>query len=949
VVLSVCMGVGTLVSVTGFYETARRAIRDEIVTNWLGSAHLSIEPPGAHWGQLDASLASEIASVEGVSHVTARLKRRMLRVPEPGSDQLVADLGRLVDAIGIDPQTEQYFRKLPALSGRMFTADERGVAVIEKEIARTWKVAIGDTIHLAVLGGGSWMPLTVVGTYDSVRLAEFQKAVVYVPLADVQGIFHQAGVASVIEIMLADPTQENLSATQTRLEEIIKKRSLPYRVETSARRQALLSEAERITEMALVLVASVSMIAALGIIVTTMGMSLYERRTLFGVMRCVGATRGQIVGLLLAELLPLGVIGTAMGIGLGVWGTRLVGSLESVNFPTVYFSRWGLTLGVASGLITVLICALILAFQIGRVSPLDAVRIEAKPARMRWVVLCALAGASLIGLYEWMRASSDPGRWLVTSFALTGAVSLYIGYMMLAPAVVMLIGRPIARCIAPLLGLNGTLAQDQFGKAPWRSAGTCWMLMVGLSLIVFVAMRAQAIHSVWSFPDQLPEAFVWSKTYVSAETASRVVDKLGLDRSTMLADINCKLIPEREAEPGIAGGLLERFLKRFTRPVFVAGDPEKLLRLMRLGFAEGDLDEALAKLAGGGHVLIPTQASRQHDLHLGDRVKIVIDGKEATFTIAGVIQAPALDVAVTFFQAESYLQFAAASAVFGTRADLSERFGIDSVSLLLFNMNMKQTPVPGAMLEDDPLDFTDEAAVARLLLESSSSMPEHRAELLEVEEALRACVDGGEALEGVAAAWVKRMGLVLRMASWRFEGLSPEDRWACIREELFLGRIVDGLGGKESITGSLRRLREGVERSWRRATAILTWMPSYVLIAAAIGIANLITVSVHARSRQIAVLRAIGAQRSQIMRLVLVEALTLGVLGSVLGVAMGVHAAYGENRIIGDLIGVYGEFIIPTGTVLAAVGLTLAVCLLAGIAPARRASRSDIVQAMQTT
>ena len=74
--------------------------------------NLSIEPPGAHWGQLDASLASEFASLEGVSHVTARLKRRMLMVPEPESEQLVADLGRLVDAIGIDPQTEQYFRKL---------------------------------------------------------------------------------------------------------------------------------------------------------------------------------------------------------------------------------------------------------------------------------------------------------------------------------------------------------------------------------------------------------------------------------------------------------------------------------------------------------------------------------------------------------------------------------------------------------------------------------------------------------------------------------------------------------------------------------------------------------------------------------------------------------------------------------------------------------------------
>jgi putative ABC transport system permease protein len=108
-------------------------------------------------------------------------------------------------------------------------------------------------------------------------------------------------------------------------------------------------------------------------------------------------------------------------------------------------------------------------------------------------------------------------------------------------------------------------------------------------------------------------------------------------------------------------------------------------------------------------------------------------------------------------------------------------------------------------------------------------------------------------------------------------------------------------------------------------------------------------VSIHLRSRQIAVLRAVGALKSQIIRLVLSEALVLGVLGSVTGVALGIHEGYSDNRISGEMIGFYPEFIIPYGTVMVGTAVTIATCLLAGILPARHAARNNIISAMQTT
>ncbi|MCP4594597.1 MAG: FtsX-like permease family protein, partial [bacterium] len=115
-----------------------------------------------------------------------------------------------------------------------------------------------------------------------------------------------------------------------------------------------------------------------------------------------------------------------------------------------------------------------------------------------------------------------------------------------------------------------------------------------------------------------------------------------------------------------------------------------------------------------------------------------------------------------------------------------------------------------------------------------------------------------------------------------------------------------------------------------------------------IGVANLIAASVSARTRQIAVLRAVGALKSQIVRLVLAEALTLGVMGCLIGVALGLHTANSMNVITEKLVGVDLVFTVPWGRVAGAVSLTLVIALLAGVGPARRAARNNIVDALQS-
>ncbi len=952
-ILSVALGVGVVVITTNFYETAHRTITDEVVTHWFGAAHLTVHPTGAHWGTLDASLGETIAGLDNVRHVTARLRRRVRLVRPHEADQLLESGWSWVDAVGINPETERYFRTLPNLQGRAIRADERGVGIIEKETAHAWRVSLGDRVALASYQGGPKTSLTIVGLFDSQRVAEFQLPTVYVPLADLQELKSEPGKASAVDIMLHDPSPDALAAAKAAVEQYIAEQHLPYpcQVESAAARQLLLDEAKRITRLIELLVAFMAMLTSFFIILTTQSINLHQRRPQLGIMRCVGLTRGQLAALLLIDLMLLGVVGTILGILGGIVVTHIMARAAADVIIRVYLSWWGIGLAAVCGMATMLLTALFSIVQVGRVGPLEAVNPQARPARMVFVYLAGVLGTALLLLHHSMVSTTDRTRWLSAAYITIATGALYFGYALIAPVLVTLLGRPISRVIGWLLGLRARLAEDPFVRAPWRSTGACWVLMVGLSLIVFIAVRAEGVLAIWDFPARLPETFVWSPKYVSGEVIERVQRLPGVGACTITTDVDCEIHSTGETESS-QDSLVERFLRKLSRPVFVAGEPEKLLAMMKVVFTEGERVEALEKIKRGGYVIIPPQTARNKNLHVGDRVTITIDRRSAEFEVAGIVQSPALDLAVTAFQAESYMQFAAASALLGTREDLKDRFGLDLVSMFMCDLDLVPTEPPADFDPRNLPDYRDDAAVAHALRLWSDSLPNEREAFERIGSTPSTWL--GAVKEHAAPNEIQSdLQRFARTIRWlrRSSGTkhrTREENWEVLRERLVLLKMAQEMDRPDAIIGSIRRLKQEVDAHLKRAIVLITWLPSIILVVAAVGIGNLMMVSVHMRSREIAVLRAVGAQKSQIVRLVLAEAITLGLLGSVIGVALGFHSAYSDNRVAKTLIEVSLEFIAPVGTIALSVALTVTVCLLAGIFPARRAARSNVIAAMQT-
>lgn len=121
------------------------------------------------------------------------------------------------------------------------------------------------------------------------------------------------------------------------------------------------------------------------------------------------------------------------------------------------------------------------------------------------------------------------------------------------------------------------------------------------------------------------------------------------------------------------------------------------------------------------------------------------------------------------------------------------------------------------------------------------------------------------------------------------------------------------------------------------------------LVVGTFIIYNTFSMIVAQRLRELALLRAVGAGRRQVGLSVVSEAVVIGLLGSVLGLAAGIGLAFGLSALLNAF-----DLGLPTGTmqvlprtVLAAIGIGLVVTVASAYAPARRAAKIPPVEAMR--
>jgi putative ABC transport system permease protein len=639
--------------------------------------------------------------------------------------------------------------------------------------------------------------------------------------------------------------------------------------------------------LVLVMLGSVAMLTALFIILSTLSMGMVERVRQLGLLRCVGMTRGQLAGLVLIEVLPLGAVGVLAGLPLGLGLTALTVQLVPDYVGSFVLSWHGIGLAVGAGLATTLVAALLPALAMLRVSPMEAAHPRARrPRRILLIVVAGLAALLLVWQHYGVVAHTVRDVDFLV-MAAVGVVLLYFGYALIAPPAVRLIGTPAVVIAARMLGVRTRLLQDQVGYAVWRSAGICCGLMVGLSLVVGIIVVNESVTSGWQFPKQFPAAFAWSYGQLSPRTPQRVAAVPGVGTFTVGNSINV-IVEERNP-------LAEKLLLSVTW--FLGVEPDSFFDLVKAEFLEGEGDEETARelLKRGGYVIIADDFSRSRNKHFGDEVKVWDERSKRwrRFQVAGVVRSPALDIAAGYFQLSSEYSVAASGSVMGSNKDLIRLFGIDGANLVLLNFDLPDEPVPPGW--PPPPDSPE--------------------------------------------------GVVLPERCYNSE-VPLERRWRRWREAQVLREVRNEVGDPGMRVGTVADLKDEIDNQLTGVTGLLTAIPGVALLVAAVGVANLMTANVTARAKQLAILRAVGATRALVLRMVIGEALVLGLLGSALGLALGLHLAANITQLADRMWGFRVALELPWNYVITSVVLTVGLCIVAGILPARHAARANIVDAL---
>jgi putative ABC transport system permease protein len=457
-------------------------------------------------------------------------------------------------------------------------------------------------------------------------------------------------------------------------EEFVRARSptLPDGVllQTSAKVTSGLDRQILAGRLGFVLATMMAFFAAAFIIATAMTTGVTERLRELGMLRCIGAGRGQLAGAQLLAGLVIGVSGAAVGVPLGLALAALIVQLLQTRVEvSMSFPAWGLGLAGGGAVLCGVLAAGYPAWRAGRVSPLAALASRAqKPGAGGVVKLLVISGASLLTHIAIVTLTRD-GQWRFWLYVTLGIALHFVGYFALAVPAMLLVTKVFSGVLSRALSLPAHVLSRTIRATPYRYGFTAGSMMLGLSLLVGIWTQGGAIQRDWFGSLQFPDAFVTGLN-LSAQS-QRTVDALPFVERTCAITLQA-------VETGSFG---VRALENYSS-TFLAFEPEPFFAMVQPTWVQGDPGHAISRLNAGGAVIVAREFTVARGLGLGDTIVCSANGRSHAFEIVGVVTSPGLELISQFFNIGQDFTEQSLHAVFGTRQDLLEKFGSDAIHLI---------------------------------------------------------------------------------------------------------------------------------------------------------------------------------------------------------------------------------------------------------------------------
>jgi len=411
------------------------------------------------------------------------------------------------------------------------------------------------------------------------------------------------------------------------------------------------------------------------IIYQSFATAVAQRRTEIGILRALGASRSQIWRLFLAESFVLGLVGSGLGLAVGVLLAHgvasaiggLAGDLYGVAQQATQVATNPAVLVVAAllGVLTSLVAAVIPARSAARLDPVQTLKkgshqsFSPSESRLRLGLGAILAVCSIVCL-----TVADPRPVAYAGYALTIAAAILLAPVLARSLVDAL--RPALQWLRPV---EGALAADSLIQAPRRASSSVIALMLSVAIIVaFAGMAGASYGSIMQWMDTTlnPDLFVMPSprldlrtTRFPAAMATEIAALPGVQRVQMFRN--------------------SRITFRGTPAMVAAIEMESVRHTARHAPVAGRAEDMYDAAAAGAGLVVSDNLAQLHRLELGHILEIPAPYGMVHLPIVGIIVDYTDQQGTVFMDRSVFLKFWQDDAVSDFRVFVTPGTRIDEV------------------------------------------------------------------------------------------------------------------------------------------------------------------------------------------------------------------------------------------------------------------------------
>jgi putative ABC transport system permease protein len=268
--------------------------------------------------------------------------------------------------------------------------------------------------------------------------------------------------------------------------------------------------------------AVVALVVGAFLIYTTMTMAITQRRPVISILRAIGGRRTTIVRDMLAEAAILGVIGGAIGSGIGI----LLGRIAIGRLPPVltqglearveyWLPTYAIPAALATTVLTSVVASAMAARQVYKVSPIEAlapVGVSAADRVPRWLRIATGVGAIGVFAVSILIVLGRTGTIAIAAMSALFCAEIALGFALAGPIV------KATAATARVFGAVGALAAATIERSPRRVWATVMTVLIAVvTTVVITGTNADMIRSARGIFASVADVDVW----VSADSPDR--------------------------------------------------------------------------------------------------------------------------------------------------------------------------------------------------------------------------------------------------------------------------------------------------------------------------------------------------------------------------------------------------------------------------------------------